>query len=209
MTLEPLRGGCWVLVTFGRVDSVHPRLEQVALGTVEETEDGDCFLTMPECRHCRVKATISSPTSRSGARPAWRPVRSDTHRPATWGVSRSRGHAGECHGGERARTVTLYLIGVCIHVNNSYTRPRSTRTVPNLVYLAIPRREGLYRSRLARLASPSTQAGCLQSANQATYKGHKPLARDDHMTVLSNLRHGDTRQRCPRAGCNNTRAICP
>jgi hypothetical protein len=50
----------------------------------------------------------------AGARPgtechtAWRPVRSDTHRPATWGVSRSRGHAGECHGGERARTVTLY-----------------------------------------------------------------------------------------------------
>ena len=30
-------------------DSVHPRLEQVALGTVEETEDGDWFLSMPEC----------------------------------------------------------------------------------------------------------------------------------------------------------------
>lgn len=52
VTLEPLRGGCWPLVTFGTPDDVHrvhPRLEQGALGTIEETEDGDWFLTMPEC----------------------------------------------------------------------------------------------------------------------------------------------------------------
>jgi hypothetical protein len=37
-------------------------------------------------------------------------------------------------------------------------------TAPNLVYLSTPRGEGLQRSRLAHLASPSTQAGRLQPA---------------------------------------------
>ena len=33
-TLEPLRGGCWPLVTFGRLTDVHPKLESSALGCI-------------------------------------------------------------------------------------------------------------------------------------------------------------------------------
>ena len=47
VTLEPLRGGCWPLVTFGTPDDVHrvhPRLEQVALGVVHEKYYGQTGL---------------------------------------------------------------------------------------------------------------------------------------------------------------------
>ena len=49
-------------------------------------------------------------------------------------------------------------------VENIPHTPEPLGTVPNLVYLSTPRGEGLQRSRLAHLASPSTQAGRLQPA---------------------------------------------
>ncbi len=47
--------------------------------------------------------------------------------------------------------------------NIPHTPPEPLGTAPNLVYLSTPREEGLQRSRLAHLASPSTQAGRLRS----------------------------------------------
>ena len=71
-------------------------------------------------------------------------------------------------------------------MNNSYIRPRSARTVPNMVYLATPRREGLYRSRLAvfDLHRPPGQGACNSiarpEARQPTkgdpYTPHTPLS---------------------------------
>jgi len=57
-----------------------------------------------------------------------------------------------------------------VYVNNSYIRPRSARTVPNLVYLATPRREGLCRSRLALvdLHRPPGQGACNSMGKQST-----------------------------------------
>ena len=48
-TLEPLRGGCWPLVTFGTLTDVHPKLESSALGCIRTDDNGDTHLDMPQC----------------------------------------------------------------------------------------------------------------------------------------------------------------
>ena len=48
-TLEPLRGGCWPLVTFGILTDVHPKLESSALGCIRTDDNGDMHLDMPQC----------------------------------------------------------------------------------------------------------------------------------------------------------------
>ncbi len=63
--------------------------------------------------------------------------------------------------------------------NIPHTPPGPLGSVPNLVYLSTPRGEGLQRSRLAHLASPSTQAGRLQPTTHVLIShcdtGHKAL----------------------------------
>ena len=66
MTLEPLRGGCWPLVTFGTPDSVHrphPRLEQGALGVVHEKYWNEWYLTMPECTKTASDVSVNLSTA--------------------------------------------------------------------------------------------------------------------------------------------------
>ncbi len=74
---------------------------------------------------------------------------------------------------ELSRSVTTFVASRHLTENESsfvenipHTPPGPLGSVPNLVYLSTPREEGLQRSRLAHLAlaSPSTQAGCLQPA---------------------------------------------
>ncbi len=54
--------------------------------------------------------------------------------------------------------------------NIPHTPPGPLGSVPNLVYLSTPRGEGLQRSSLAHLASPSTQAGRLQPLSNEVIK---------------------------------------
>jgi hypothetical protein len=109
--------------------------------------------------------------------------------------------------------------------NIPHTPPEPLGTAPNLVYLSTPREEGLQRSRLAHLASPSTQAGRLRSGYTRVRISHcgtgywtfifllvfsiirlSRLAQWPCYLVLS---HGDTRQRCLNAGCNSMNPFAP
>ena len=58
-TLQPLRGGCWPQVTFGALDSVHPKLESTALGCIVEDEHGDTHLKMPECTKTYMDVSVN------------------------------------------------------------------------------------------------------------------------------------------------------
>ena len=51
----------------------------------------------------------SADRSASEGHGARRPCRSVIYRPAAWGVSRSRGHAGECHGERSTQRDTLLI----------------------------------------------------------------------------------------------------
>ena len=101
-------------------EDVHARLTSCAetpwwTGARPGTECHTALLTqqhlfnVTDVRSCHNKGATRIPAARNCREIVSQHGWSATlHRPAARGVSRSRGHAGECHGGERARTVTLY-----------------------------------------------------------------------------------------------------
>jgi hypothetical protein len=58
-TLQPLRGGCWPQVTFAGLDSVHPKLEATALGSIVQDDDGAIHLKMPECTKTHTDVSVN------------------------------------------------------------------------------------------------------------------------------------------------------